>query len=100
VKDLIADTSDHGPLKRIIDTKGRGALGLSIAIMEGFQRVLFPELRDAYAEFLRDENWDVIEKARETGYARFVSDRERVVLIYKNSGGQDFTNQLKKALPI
>jgi hypothetical protein len=100
VKDLIADTSDHGPLKRIIDTKERGALGLSIAIMEGFQRVLFPELRDAYAEFLRDENWDVIEKARETGYARFVSDRERVVLIYKNSGGQDFTNQLKKALPI
>jgi hypothetical protein len=100
VKDLIADASEHGPLKRIFDTKDRGALGLSVAFMEGFRRALFPELRDAYSEFLRNGDWDVIEKARETGYARFVSERERIVSMYKECGDKDFAVRLKKTLPL
>lgn len=100
VKDLIADTSDHGPLRRTVETKDRGALGLSIALMEGFQRALFPELRDAYAAFLRDGDWDVIEKARKEGYKRFISERERIVQLYRKSGNDDFGTRLKKALPI
>ena len=99
VKDLIADTSDHGPLKRIIETKDRGALGLSVALLEGFQRALFPELRNAYSEFLRNKDWDAIEKTREAGYARFVSERERIVRIYRSSAKEDFTRELKKVLP-
>ncbi|HSQ78521.1 MAG TPA: hypothetical protein VLN91_06480 [Nitrospirota bacterium] len=99
IKDLIADTSDHGPLKRIVETKDRGALGLSVALLEGFTRALFPELRDAYAEFLRNEDWDTIEKAREDGYARLVSERERIVRIYTSSVNEDFTRELKKILP-
>ena len=99
VQDLIADTSDHGPLKRIVETKDRGALGLSVALLEGFQRALFPELREAYTEFLRNKDWDAIEKARETGYARFVSERERIVRIYRSSAKEDFTRELKKVLP-
>ena len=99
VKDLIADTSDHGPLKRIVETRDRGALSLSVALLEGFQRALFPELRDAYAEFLRNKDWDAIEKAREAGYARFVSERERIVRIYQSSAKEDFIQELKKVLP-
>jgi hypothetical protein len=96
VKDLIADSSDHGPLRRIVETKDRGALGLSVALLEGYQRALFPELRSAYAEFLGTRDWDVIEKARETGYARFVSERERIVRLYRQSGGDAFGILLKK----
>jgi len=99
IKDLIADTSDHGPLRRIVETKDRGALGLSVALLEGFQRALFPELRDAYAEFMRDGGWDAIEKAREAGYARFISERERIVRIYRGSAKEDFSRELKKVLP-
>jgi hypothetical protein len=99
VKDLIADTSDLGPLKRIVETKDRGALGLSVALMEGFPRALFPEIRSAHAEFLRDGEWGVVEKARKDGYARFISERERVVRIYRNSAKQDFSQELKKILP-
>jgi hypothetical protein len=100
IKDLIADTSEHGPLRRIVETKDRGALGLSVAFLEGYQRALFPELRDSYAEFLGTKDWDAIEKARKTGYARLVSERERVVRIYKNSGNGDFGTRLKKTLPL
>lgn len=100
IKDLIADTSDHGPLRRIVETRDRGALGLSVALLEGYHRALFPELRDAHAEFLRNEDWVAIEKARESGYARFVLERERIVRMYKNSGDNDFGARLKKILPI
>jgi len=100
IKDLIADTSNHGPLKRIVETKDRGALGLSVALLEGFTRALFPELRDAYAEFLRNGDWGVVEKARKDGYARFVSERERIVRIYTSSAKEDFTRELKKILPV
>lgn len=98
VKDLIADTSDFGPLKKIIETKDRGALGLLIAQMEGFQKVLFPEIKQAYAEFIKDGNWDVIEKVRKAGHTRFISEREKVVEIFKNSGGKNFTEHLRKAI--
>jgi hypothetical protein len=100
VKDLIADTSDQGPLRRTVETKDRGALGLSIALMEGFQRTLFPELRDTYAAFLRDRDWDAIEKARKDGYKRFISERERIVLLYRKSGSDGFGTRLKKELPL
>ncbi len=82
VKDLIADTSDHGPFKKIIENRDRGALGLSFALTEGFRRILFPELKEAYASFSRSEDWVVIEQARQTGYERFRYQRDSIVRSY------------------
>jgi hypothetical protein len=96
VKDLIADTSAHGPYKRIIDTKDRGALSLSIALTEGFRRVLYPEMKNAHEEFLSSENWGLIEEARQTGYARFLSQRNAVINLFRTSrGSEDFILKLK-----
>lgn len=96
IKDLIADTSEHGPYKKIIDTKDRGALSLSIALMEGFRRALYPEMKHAHEKFLGSEDWDLIEEARKAGYARFLSQRNMVVGIYRaSSGREDFILQLK-----
>jgi hypothetical protein len=96
IKDLIADTSEHGPYKKIIDTKDRGALSLSIALMEGFRRVLYPEMKHAHEEFLSNENWDLIEEARKAGYTRFLSQRNMLVGLYRASAGrEDFILQLK-----
>ncbi len=100
LKDLIADTSDHGPLRRIIETRDRGAFGFSVAFPEGFHRLLFPELRKAYDDFLREENWEGVEKARKDGYDRFISERERIVLLYRACGSADFGARLKKTLPL
>ena len=99
VKDLIADTSDYGPLKRIIDTKDRGALGLSVALMEGFPRVLFPEIRNAYAEFRRTGAWGAVVTAREEAHRRFLARRDSVVDLYgSSSSAQAFSAALKDLL--
>jgi len=64
VNDLVADTSDIGPLHRIVQTHDRGALGLSIGLMDGYRRLLYPGIREAYKRFLRDGNWKIVEDAR------------------------------------
>ncbi len=99
IKDLVADTSDHGPFKRIIDTRDRGALGLSIAFMEGFRRGLFPEIREAYTAFIRDEQWDIIEAARQAGYKRFKKDCDEVLHAYETSGdARNFVSAVRMIL--
>ncbi len=99
VKDLMADTSDHGPFKRIIDTRDRGALGLAIALMEGFRKVLFPEMKEAYAAFIRDGQWEIIETARRAGYKRLKKSRDEVLHAYETSGdAKNFVSAVRMIL--
>ncbi len=99
IKDLIADTSDHGPYKRIIDTQDRGALSLTIALMEGYRRVLYPEIQGAYNEFCRQGDWSAIERSRRAGYERFRSQRDAIVDLYHVcSGKDDFTKKIRERL--
>ena len=99
IKDLIADTSGHGPYKRIVDTEDRGALSLTIALMEGYRRVIYPEMQKAYNEFSRNRDWSVIERSRRAGYERFRSQRDAVVDLYHVSGGKDdFTRKIRELI--
>jgi hypothetical protein len=99
IKDLIADTSDHGPYKRIIEMRDRGALSLTIALMEGYRRVLYPEIQRAYNEFCRQGDWSAIERSRQAGYARFRSHRDAIVDLYHGSSGKDdFTKKIREHL--
>jgi hypothetical protein len=99
IKDLIADTSDHGPYQRIVDTRDRGALSLTIALMEGYRRVMYPEMQKAYNEFTRHGDWSAINLSRRAGYERFRKLRDAVVDLYHNSGGtDDFTRKIRELL--
>ncbi len=100
LKDLIADTSDHGPLRKIVEMRDRGALGISIALPEGFHRLLFPELRQAYDKLCIGGDWGVVEKTRQDGYVRFVAERERIMQLYQTCGNRDFGARLKQFLPV
>ncbi len=91
VKDLLADTSEQGPYKKIIGARDRGALGLSIAMTEGFRKVLFPEIREAYAAQARDLDWAAVERARQKGYERFRSLRDDIVRTYRQDGRKENT---------
>jgi hypothetical protein len=96
VKDLIADTSDHGPYRKIIETRDRGALSLSIALIEGFRRMMYPEIREAYTVFSRDENWSVLESARYKGYEKFRSLRDAIMKRYHgNPSKEDFIDAMR-----
>lgn len=89
VKDLIADTSVHGPLRRIIETRDRGGLCLFVALMDGFRRLLFPGLGQVYERTARHDGWAALENAREEGYERFRQLREDVIGLSRSGGGRD-----------
>jgi hypothetical protein len=100
VKDLVADTSPQGPYRMMIDSRDMGALGLSIALTEGYRRVLFPEILDAFAELSRTGDWGGIEKSREKAYERFRSWRDGIVEKYRTLGSGDrFIRSVKDAIP-
>ena len=99
VKDLIADTSDQGPFKKIIESQDRGALGLSVALMEGYRKALYPEIKEAYADFSLHQDWSALEKARKEGYERFVRERTEIMNIYwKKQGTEDFLIAVKELM--
>lgn len=99
LKDLIADTSDQGTYKKIIDTRDRGALGLSLALIEGYRKVLFPEIKEAYADFTLHHDWTPVEKARKAGHERFLRERNEIVRIYRTrKTTEDFLKALKEQI--
>jgi uncharacterized protein DUF6866 len=99
VKDLLADTSPHGPYRKMIDTRDFGALGLSLALPEGYRRVLFPEMKAAYSELSSRGNWGAVEQARQAGYERFRAERDALVGIFRTARGKDdFAAALREML--
>jgi Family of unknown function (DUF6866) N-terminal domain/Family of unknown function (DUF6866) C-terminal domain len=70
IKDLLADTSDIGPLREIIEKKKTRLLGFYIALMDGIRKELFPEVIAAFREVSEHEDWLQIEEARHKGYRR------------------------------
>jgi len=99
VKDLIADTSDYGPYKRIIETQDHAALSLTISLMEGYRRVIYPEIQNAYLQFSQSGDWSVMEEARKAGYDKFRRRRDGIVDLYRESSGKDgFIRQLRDHL--
>jgi hypothetical protein len=89
VKDLVADTSEFGPYRRIIGAQDRGALGLTIALTEGYRRVLFPEIRAVYAAVSKSGNWSVVDDVRKAGYDEFRTRRDEIVRQYRDLTDKD-----------
>lgn len=79
VQDLLADTSERGPLARIVAERDERALAVLVGLMEGFRVALFPDLRTAYAGFRKDRAWSRIEEVRVAGYARFSGIRQAIL---------------------
>lgn len=89
VKDLIADTSPQGPLKRIIEIRDSAGLTLFAAFLDGYRRVLFPELREACRRLLRDSDWETLEQLRGAGYRRFLSLQKDIIERYRSSNSRE-----------
>jgi len=70
IKDLLADTSDRGPLKSIIDRKNKPLLSFYMALLSGTRRELFTEIAEAFRSFSGSGDWSLIEAARVRGYEK------------------------------
>jgi hypothetical protein len=98
IQDLVADTSDAGPLARISETRDRRGLSIFIGLMEGFRRSLFPELRDAYHHFQNEGEWSVIDAVRSSGYARFIAVREAILALFDHKDRDAFRTGLQELM--
>ena len=99
LKDLIADTSDHGPLRRIIESRDSGALLFFVFSMEGYRRSLFPELREAMRALSGDVGWSSLENVRTAGYGKFFAIRNDIMRDHRSaSSAGDFEQRIREYL--
>jgi hypothetical protein len=83
VKDLLADTNEHGKLQHIVRERKAGSLALYAAFQDGLRKELFPELNEVFQEFAETHNWQVIEQAISSGYNRAKTYAEQMSGIYR-----------------
>jgi hypothetical protein len=98
VQDLVADTSDSGPLKFIVDGKDGGALSLAIGLMEGYRRLLFPEIRETYQKRPGNVNWREVDEVRKKGFNRFQGIRRTVLALFNSGGPETFSRGLREMM--
>jgi hypothetical protein len=89
VKDLLSDASEHGMLKYIIRNRNRGSLGFYIIFLGGLRKVIFPEILDAFQQFIETGDWELIENARKAGFKKSWAYAERLLLLYRGNAGND-----------
>jgi hypothetical protein len=82
VKDLLADTNEFGTLRHIVRESKTASLGFYVAFLDGFRKVLFPELEISFREFEESGDWSVITEAITTGFDRARGYAETISRIF------------------
>jgi len=88
VKDILADTNEHGKLSYIIRERKTASLALYAAFLDGLRKMLFPELVDALKTFKETHHWQAVEEARLSGYRAARAHAEAITEIYR-AGKED-----------
>lgn len=83
VKDLLADTGEAGSLRFFIRNRRTAALGFYVAFMGHFTKMLFPELRSGFVDFVMQKDWRVIEQTVEKGYRTARRYAEEMTAFYQ-----------------
>lgn len=96
VKDLLADTSERGPLKYIIGNKKRALLNFFVVFLDGIRKEISPEILTAYQRFVECADWSLLEGARRVGYARARDLLERIVCLWKEGKAENIGAFIKE----
>jgi hypothetical protein len=83
VKDLLADTGEHGTLVHVIQARKTSSLAFYVAFLESFTKTLFPQIIEAFKVFTQTKDWEVIEQAVASGYSTAKSHAETIIDIYR-----------------
>ncbi len=95
IKDIIADTSDYGPLRKIIQMRDRGSLSFYIAFCELFHKNIYPELKDAFYTFRDIEDWEILDNIRKEIYLRNLLLKEKICDAFREKSKEDFLKTIK-----
>jgi hypothetical protein len=80
---MLADTNEYGRLQYIAREEKRVSLALYVAFLDGLRKQLFPELNEAFREFVGTGNWGVIQDARLRGYDTARRHAEVITRLYR-----------------
>ncbi|UCE79762.1 MAG: hypothetical protein JSV13_03740 [Nitrospiraceae bacterium] len=70
VKDVLSDMSEKGMIRYIMENDKKASIGLYIAFLEGFRKLLSAEMVHAFEEFTESLDWSVINTARASCLAK------------------------------
>jgi len=82
VKDLLADTNEHGTLRHIVKERKTASLAFYVAFLDGLAKEFFPELPTAFQQFMQSNDWHLIEHALATGYKTATKNAELITGLY------------------
>lgn len=99
VKDILADTGDHGTLRYIIDNERQGSLKFYTAFLSELRRTIFPGIVMASESF--DGDWKKMEEARQTAHKKAGEYAQKLVEMYDGGSSQEEIEEelIKPLLP-
>ena len=86
LKDVLADTHPRGLLSYVIRERRDSTLGFYVGFLDGLREKLFPEMIEAWREYLDSGNWMVIEQARQHCWDNTRELADRIKSIAENIG--------------
>jgi hypothetical protein len=94
VKDLLADTNEHGTLPYILKNRKQGMLGFYVACLGSLTREIFPEIVDGFDVFAKEGDWEAVERAVSGGSStaiRFAGEVSDIYMRGKEKNDMEWT---------
>ncbi|MFZ5997843.1 MAG: Sfum_1244 family protein [Nitrospirota bacterium] len=88
IKDLMADTSEMGPLKTIIRNEDAFLLKCYMVFLDGIRKTLFPEIGTALRRFNETGDWSTLEHARNEGYRKAGAMKSTLLQLFAKDSGE------------
>lgn len=82
IKDLLADTSEMGPIKFIVEKREPSLFHFYTTFIDRIRKEIFPEITDAFRHFKLHGDWSIVEEARKTGYKRAKALRDNIIKLW------------------
>lgn len=83
LKDILADTGEHGSIRHMIRERRGSSLGLYAAFLDGMKKGMLSEFLTAFDAFTRNGEWSLIEEAAAAAYRRAKQGADTVVRIFQ-----------------
>lgn len=94
VKDVLADTSEKGMLRHIIEGRNSGALAFYMAFLTGVRRTISADLVEAHEKFLRESRWEDMDEARAGCYEKARRTAGELIEAFRRNGDAEELREL------
>ena len=98
IKDLLADTNEHGTLQHVIAGKNAAAFGLYAAFSDGLAKEVFSELAPAFQEFVASGDWQAVRSAVKAGYVSARRIADQIVRLHRQGQQKNEPQQARRAI--